>query len=170
MFIFSYFIIIKILLHFCFANFAFLSLTSYALFGFLCFMFEFKLTKVYLFIVCFHSFHACDIMKSKIYSLGFFSNQTWWWTCVNWNKIGFSLYFVSFNYFGCSCFGSKTQGRKGLKLKMEFQPLKKIMKLNILTFKKMRLYNDIMLKHMFMRNKVPRFKNASSKIHIHIFQ
>jgi hypothetical protein len=41
----------------------FLSLTSYALFGFLCFMFEFELTKVYLFIVCFHSFHAHDIMK-----------------------------------------------------------------------------------------------------------
>ncbi len=76
MFIFSYFITIKVLLHFCFVHFMFLFLVSYVLFGFLCSMFEFELTKVYFFIVHLHSFHAFDIVRSKIYSLGLFLNQT----------------------------------------------------------------------------------------------
>jgi hypothetical protein len=60
---FSYFTTINFLLHFCFAHFMFLSLASYVLFGFLCSMFEFELTKVYVLIVHLYSFHACDIVR-----------------------------------------------------------------------------------------------------------
>jgi hypothetical protein len=50
--------------------------------------------------------------------------------------------------------------------------MKKIMKLNILTLEKcmlVRLYNDVLLKQMFLKNKVPSSKSDNSNIRFCIF-
>ncbi len=113
-----------------------------------------------------------DFARSKIYSLDI-SHIKCWWVHDTKKRTSFSLYFVSFNYFGCYYVGLKIENWEVFhKIKSGTSVMKKHFQhehLDNYCVISMKLHSNILKNKSLSEAKFQDLKSYNSRIHFYIF-